>query len=77
MEQNRPFDLVYRSFERMLLVARGQWKRLVCNGLYLSGGLMLLIASSTILSQLLTHVRLYSLAIWIMAACRGRRLLRL
>lgn len=66
-DENAKYDLVYDAFERMLLIARWQWKRLVTSGLWLVSMPIALYVITAIAASSLRAVGLPYLAFWIPA----------
>ncbi|MFM8571906.1 MAG: hypothetical protein ACKOAU_09945, partial [Pirellula sp.] len=61
------YDLVYDAFERMLLIAQKQWKRLLTSGLWLVALPIVLAIVTNLLSALMMQLSLPYFAEWIFA----------
>ena len=64
-DENAKYDLVYDAVERMLLIARWQWKRLVTSGLWLVSIPIALCVIMAIAASSLQAVGLRYLDLWI------------
>lgn len=64
-EPDATYDLVYEAFQRMLLIARSQWKRLLTSGLWLVALPIVWVILTTLLSTLMTEMHLMFVAAWI------------
>lgn len=59
------YDLVYEAFERMLLIAHSEWKRLLTSGLWLVALPIVWVILTTLLSSVLIEFRLTFIDAWI------------
>lgn len=59
------YDLVYEAFERMLLIAQTQWKRLLTSGLWLVALPIVMLIVTSLLSALMLQLSLPFFAAWI------------